>query len=137
MNDKKNKVYLILGILYCLLFGYLLFAAPFRKDTYTEVNLIPFKILFEEIKLVFTTPPSTEYIVYTLGAFFGNLFLLIPIPLLFKLKLRQWKLWGFVILVPLSLELLQYIFQVGSADVDDVVLNATGAYFGAVIARKR
>lgn len=136
MIKDKNIFLFSLGVIYCLVFGYLLFAAPFRADTYTEINIVPFNTLYQDIQLAIMSPPSTQYVLFTFGAFLGNLFLLFPVPTLFQFSLKTKKLWFFALGIPILLELIQYAFQVGSADIDDVILNSTGAFLGARITRK-
>ena len=131
---EKTRIYI--GIVYVLLFIYLLFFATFRADTNTEINFIPFKTLFAEFKLVLTAPTSIEYNAYVIGGLFGNILLLFPIPIFFKLDFKGYRMWLFVIIIPLFIELMQYLLQVGSADIDDVILNAFGCWLGFKLSKR-
>ena len=64
---------------------------------------------------------------------FGNILLFIPFSIIllttFKInKLKLILLWA--ALLSTSIEVTQYIFQVGFPDIDDVILNVTGAAIG-------
>lgn len=64
---------------------------------------------------------------------FGNIILFIPFSLIlitaFKLsKLKFIILWA--ILLSTTIEIIQYIFHVGFPDIDDLILNVTGAVIG-------
>lgn len=63
----------------------------------------------------------------------GNIVAFIPLPFIGK----SWGLHGnklakilAALLIPGSIEITQYIFQVGVASVDDVMLNALGFWIG-------
>ena len=63
----------------------------------------------------------------------GNIILFIPIPfvLAWYFKMNRFLpilFTGF--LISLSIELLQYIFDVGVADIDDIILNTLGTFAG-------
>lgn len=136
MSFANKKIRFTIGVIYCICFIYLLFFATFRQGTNTDVNLIPFRTAYQDIKLFFTGSPSLHYIAFTLGTILGNFFLLLPIPILFDLHWSGIKKWGLIILLPILIEAIQYYFQVGSADMDDVILNALGFATGFWLRKK-
>lgn len=135
---------LLQGLLYLLFAGYVLVALQFilfktipitdvfrsRPVSLRSVNLIP----FSTISALFTD--DTVGIIRLLQNIAGNIVLFIPLgifvsyaaakrPFRFKISL----LAG----VTLSLELIQYVFALGSSDIDDMLLNLAGGLLGMSI----
>ncbi|UKN00513.1 VanZ family protein [Paracrocinitomix mangrovi] len=139
MKSLNDKTRFIVGIIYVFFFIYLLFFAPFRHNTLTEVNLIPFKTTAEQLSPFFNSNDtvSVEYFLYICLMIFGNLLFLLPIPILFQLDWKGTKKWAAIILLPIIIELIQYFFQVGSADIDDIIFNSTGFALGFWLRKKR
>jgi len=107
------------------------FARRRRHTTYNELNLIPFKNII----------PETESI-HDFGSLnynsnlIGNILIFIPFSfiLIEGFKLRKFStviLTTFI--ASFTVELLQYIFKVGVADINDIILNTTGAGIGYFI----
>lgn len=93
------------------------------------VNLIPFQTIDQIYITGFVKGYVSAY--YMLFNLLGNIFAFMPfaffLPLFFK-KQRKWYVFlptvlGVVILIEAS----QFLFMVGSCDVDDVILNVGGA----------
>ena len=137
-----NKKWLlkIAGGLYLLLLIYLLFLAPFRTDTHTGLNLIPFNS-HDEFAAMFR--PSMFF--YWLVNVPGNVIAFYPIPFIFYLfwasSARLLIAILLSLLVPISIEFTQYITKTGFANIDDVILNCSGYCAGClhlnVIRRKK
>ena len=67
----------------------------------------------------------------------GNLFLLTPLGIILKTKIKnrkQFILVSFIILF--SIETTQLFLKVGSFDIDDVLLNSLGLFVGYLIYKK-
>lgn len=66
----------------------------------------------------------------------GNILLFSPLPF-FLASLVQLKTFTKIILISLlaslSIELVQFCFRIGVADIDDVLLNVSGAAFGCLL----
>ncbi|MCJ7755444.1 MAG: VanZ family protein, partial [Thermoanaerobaculales bacterium] len=92
-------------------------------DWHGRFSLIPFASI---IQLVRDTSVTTAF--YNIA---GNLFLLAPLgillPLLFKQLRRPWSLIWRVAVVSASIEIVQLMTNARAVDVDDVILNTTGA----------
>ncbi|WP_168121348.1 VanZ family protein [Paenibacillus sp. HB172176] len=71
---------------------------------------------------------------------FGNLVLFIPIgiflPLLNTRFARSLSLVAVCIVIIFFVEMLQMLFKVGSFDIDDILLNTIGAWFGLLLTRR-
>ena len=94
-----------------------------RVQTKERINLQPF-LMFKQFQLA-----STQVI--------GNLVMLLPlgiyIPLLFPGLSGFFRVFIICLSVSISIELMQLITSVRSTDIDDVVLNTSGAVIGYVI----
>ena len=128
---KGNSLRSILGGFYALLLIYLLLFAGFREGTNTDVHLIPFETTSELI--IDHTRQAVWYLFFSI---LGNLFIFLPFPFLFRMKWHGWSSFLLIIMIPATAELLQYLLQTGSADVDDVILNATGFGIGFWVRKK-
>ncbi|KOY84039.1 VanZ family protein [Lysinibacillus macroides] len=66
----------------------------------------------------------------------GNLLIFTPmgflLPLLSKKFRKAWSVIGLGFLSSLAVETIQFIFTVGSADIDDLILNTMGAWLGFI-----
>jgi glycopeptide antibiotics resistance protein len=99
-------------------------------------NLVPFYGIAEQIGFILSGENAVRNVIY-LG---GNLVSFAPLgfflPVIFS---KQRKFKGFLITVVLGLiclELAQLMTMRGSFDIDDIILNATGACLGFWILRK-
>jgi len=94
-----------------------------RIHTKERINLHPF-LMFKQFQI-----GSTQVV--------GNLVMLLPlgiyIPLLFSKFSGFLKVFIICLLVSISIELMQLITSVRSTDIDDVILNTSGAIVGYVL----
>jgi glycopeptide antibiotics resistance protein len=96
-----------------------------RIQTKEKINLQPF-LMFKQFQIA-----STQVI--------GNLVMLLPlgiyVPLLFPKLAAFFRVFLFCLLISISIELMQLITYVRSTDIDDVILNTSGAVVGYIIYR--
>ena len=89
-----------------------------------NINLIPFKSIIEPFKGGFT-------ISYILVNIFGNIAALAPmgffLPRLFRPARKLLPFTLITSLVVVFIEFTQFLFTVGSVDIDDLILNVAGA----------
>jgi len=94
-----------------------------RMQTKDKINLQPF-LMFKQFQIA-----STQVI--------GNLVMLLPlgiyIPLLFPRLAGFFKVCIICLSVSVSIELMQLITNARSTDIDDVILNTSGAIVGYII----
>ncbi len=150
MAYKKSKVRkwqysaIILFILYLCGLTYFLFFAPFLGRTGDEIfylnglplyggyNLEPFKI----IRLFVVNIDIVPFHMFFLNIF-GNILCFMPFGFLLKAATgNKLPLWGCVLAATGTsavFEFLQYFFVVGVGDIDDVILNTTGAILGFLV----
>lgn len=129
INEKKKilKLYMLLYLI--IMMGFVF--ANFRTNVYTEerimtyeVNLIPFKSIFNLIN----NELGLNFGIYNIV---GNFLMLTPFAILLPAISDKFKkticFLISVILISFSIEILQYIFNIGSFDIDDIILNCIGA----------
>ena len=123
---------------YFTILSYLVFFAKRRREQNNDyrVNFIPIK---NTINTFLTMSMTDRFEVYNFYQnLFGNIILFIPFSLILikalKLsKLRFIILWA--VLLSTTIEITQYIFHVGFPDIDDLILNVTGAVIGFFLYR--
>ena len=100
----------------------------FQNYIRNSFNIIPFKTILNYI-MNFNSLLSTHTIFYNL---FGNLICLMPLgfflPILFPKQRKTKKFLITITLFVLVVELLQFLTLSGSCDIDDIILNVSGAF---------
>lgn len=133
----SRKLILTISIVYFIALIYLLFFAFFRANTTTEVNLIPFKNIYTLTVYTFTSGHGIwHWIVNIPGNIIAFIPMALPIFLIRKSSKISLSLILFILILPISIESLQFVFQSGSADIDDVILNVFGIFCGIFIFKK-
>lgn len=135
-NKKQRIGNWIIFILYLMILFYFLFFAEMlgRGEISGEYryNLIPFK----EISRFWKYQDTVGFEVMFLNIF-GNILAFVPFGFFVsRLSKKGGNLFfGTLMGLELSLlvELCQLIFRIGSFDVDDILLNTLGAFFGYLI----
>ncbi len=117
---------------YFSILSYIVFFAPRRRLIHYnyEIYFFPLKNTIN----TYLTLPNDKYEIYNFYInLFGNVLLFIPLSFIlitvFKVeKLKYVILIG--ILLSVFIEFMQYAFQIGLADIDDVILNSMGTIVG-------
>ena len=116
--------YYIVALLYC----FVICRTPSAERE--APNLIPFNTL----KWTFFSG-LIDY--ERLILFFGNIAIFLPLGFLMYEHLRTGKkriiLFLFPVVLSSSIEISQYVFNMGNPDVDDVILNVLGFYLGFLL----
>ncbi|MBE5968254.1 MAG: VanZ family protein [Lachnospiraceae bacterium] len=100
-----------------------------REFGFWNINLYPFKTTLSYIRRVKKSSISIMYVIEHLA---GNVIAFLPmgffIPLLTRHKLLYSMLicLGIIVLI----EVIQFVFMIGYADVDDIILNMLGCFAG-------
>lgn len=138
VNIKKIKNKNLLKtafFIYCLFLITVLFLCRIHKSGARNLNLIPFYTI-NRYFLAYKNNNINNFLFYI--NIIGNLLLFVPmgifIPLLFKNKIKnffQFFLLSFLIIV--LIEIIQFITCTGTADIDDVILNQSGAFISYII----
>lgn len=126
-----------MAILYWAILVYLLFFAFYRAGTNTKVNLVPFKSITELTYNIFIIGNDWKHWVLNI---FGNIVVFIPVISSIKIfanrKISFPVAFLIALILPLLIEFAQFIFQIGSADIDDIILNCIGILCGFFITKK-
>lgn len=144
MKSKTFRTVLfVLFIIYSLYLFYLLFLQRlgyyciyfynryglFSREHFYSCNLIPFKTIGEYIALI----SKGRLVRISIINIFGNLVAFAPmgvfVPLLFRSRTARsfWRFTLLFFLVICAVEVLQFLTFTGSLDVDDLILNLSGA----------
>ena len=127
------------GLFYFVILFYIFFLARRRPHPTLflhrePVNFIPLIYKLNTIAVYRALSPPDKWLFLT--DLFGNIALFMPLPFflvfIFHINsLQKTILVAFIISV--CIELTQFIFSIGVADIDDIILNTIGAIFGGVI----
>lgn len=94
------------------------------------VNLVPLRSIYHVYIKGFLGGYVNAY--YTLLNLLGNIFALMPLafflPYFFPAQKKWYLFLPTVLLTVILIEALQYLFMIGSCDIDDLILNAGGAF---------
>lgn len=139
LNIKSNKFKLfayLLFIVYLILLVYMILlksgtaALIARGLTQKSINLIPFRTILGYLS-------GQEGINVSLTNILGNIISFGPlgffIPLLFNENKGIFKTFIISFLVSFVFEFAQYQFNLGSCDIDDLILNILGAILGFIV----
>ncbi len=145
-QNKNNRITraVLWGLfaVYCGILVWMLYLSRDYRGGYTFgeyisrfSNFIPFKTVFHYAKIAATG--SFEFIGLFLWNIMGNLVMLLPLgavlPCLFRRIDRFWKVVITVTITVILIELAQLILRVGVVDIDDLILNLSGAMIGYAI----
>lgn len=127
-------LYLLFGVYVMLMAQIILFKTmPLdsmfheRLNTLRGVNIIPFRTIGQFLVQGAMDPGR---LMENIG---GNILIFIPMGLFVAFVARRWLFWGqiaVVLGVSVFFEVSQYVFALGSSDIDDVLLNITGGVLG-------
>lgn len=119
---------------YLLLLVYLTFFSQFygRTIVHRSINIIPMRTILEFLTCEYGTKAVITNLAGNIAAFMPMGFLL---PIVFIRFYKLDKVLIAALLASLIVEILQYAAGVGASDIDDVILNVTGAILGYCIYR--
>lgn len=147
---KLDRVFFVKGVIICLFLLYTLMVIDFTlindnfgrnisniflankgeiaKYFLEKTNIIPFATVKLFINAYKNDSLDTIVVIENI---LGNLFVFMPfaflVPQVFKMINSTLKFLCFISLVVLGIEILQFVFLTGSADIDDFILNIGGA----------
>lgn len=149
MNKHIKRIFNVLFIIYCLALIYVLFLhnsnrAGFEIELFSDshlqmVNLEPFKTINNYIKVLINGNINRDIPIRNL---FVNFILFLPmgimLPIISEKKFNKfYKFFPFMVLLVILVEFMQFITLMGSADIDDVILNTFGACIGYLMTKMR
>lgn len=137
---NKKRIWYALFVLYCIAMAYLLFGRseapagiPYARQLQLRLNLIPFRTLLLQLRLL-TDTARPWLIRHAAVNLLGNVILFIPLGIFLpKLSLRLQGFWKMLLAtagIILLVESVQVLTLLGRCDIDDLILNLTGAAIG-------
>lgn len=136
MNREDDKMKKGLKIIYWLILLFYLFllldTVFFSRDSLRSVNLIPFHSIKEYIMV---DNGFGEYRLVDMNIW-GNVLMFIPLGIYLLVHGKNLSLTKCVLLIigsSVFIEIVQFIFAKGAADIDDVILNSLGGLIGMAI----
>ncbi len=98
---------------------------------FRSINIIPLNSIIDFIKII-----SEGYFTRGFNNIIGNIFVFVPLGYFLTMLFKKTKKLRYTILFSLIFSLiyesLQYFLYLGSADIDDIILNLLGAIIGFV-----
>ena len=130
------KISVSLG--YSSFFVYVLFFARRRRNVSQRIfNIVPLNSTIEDFRNL--TLSNNRELFNFYSNFIGNIILFVPLPwllfFLFQIKSRK-NIFLVTFFSSIAIELIQYIFKRGVADIDDIFLNSFGALIGLIFIKK-
>ncbi|WP_407269877.1 VanZ family protein [Radiobacillus sp. PE A8.2] len=129
---KSLKIIILLAFIgYVMVLAYLLFFSQYRNSVQGIVayNIIP----FQSISRYLDNFNGFSFRLMT-DNFFGNMLAFYPmgllLPVLIKRLRNVFSMTGIAFTFSFLVECLQFLFRLGAFDVDDMILNTTGAVVG-------
>lgn len=141
MIEKKKTARVILWIVfltYCAALAYILafnrpmnFNVSFGAYISEHSNFIPFKVIFHYSSIAKKFPML--FVMNILGNFVIFMPFAVFLPCIFRKVDRFWKVTVITCVTVATVECTQLLLRVGTIDVDDFILNVSGAMLGYVI----
>lgn len=132
--------------IYCIAMFFLLFVRrkfdigrSYREEVKMSINLIPFRSIYENL-LYIINGTNGFMIRHSAVNLLGNAVMFMPcgffIPRLFERFRRFGKFICLSLGILLSVEIIQVLTLRGSFDIDDIILNISGAVIGFLLSKK-
>lgn len=128
-----NKIIFVLFIIYCVVLGFVLFYPGLHHPSafVRSYNLVPFATICEMFTRLANQTINTDIVINNIAV---NIAMFIPmgmaLPVLFRRTRKLWKVILISFLVTFFAETIQYILNLGSFDIDDIILNVLGGALG-------
>jgi len=137
--EHKRNIHLLFGA-YCLLMLWLLFGReeapaglPYSQQLLMRLNVIPFRTLGRLLRLL-TDTDRPWLIRFSVINLLGNVVLFIPLGIFLPKLWKKLRSFPGVLLatagIITAVEIAQMLTLLGRCDVDDLILNITGAAIG-------
>ncbi len=99
-----------------------------------KMQLMPFQNTVRELRTTMQFEFTSRYWLVFMENFAGNILMFIPFGfLLAALGKPGLRIVLFAAFTSVFIELMQYFFHVGVCDVDDIILNSSGAFLGFLL----
>ncbi len=144
-KDTRKKIVRVISIVYAALMFYFLFlrngfniGGSYWEHLAMNINLVPLNTIKQMVYLIVNVS-NPHLFLYAVINLLGNVIGFIPFGILMPCLLKQSqsikKFLLYTIGVIIAIELVQLFSLRGSCDIDDLILNTTGALIGYVLWR--
>lgn len=143
-NEIKRKIIIVAELVFLFMYGIVVFALVFggirirvlgHQSNQSLIdyirfncNFIPFKTIFYYVTCFFSEEINRSIVIENLV---GNFMMFMPTGLLFPAIFTKQKKWFCflitIVLILIGIEVVQLVFRLGTFDIDDFILNMTGA----------
>ena len=132
----RKLVFFILLIAYALIMVLLLFFIGRTQRNFSDISLVPFETTKKFFGLLRSDIFKDRW--FAAKNLAGNILMFIPLgflpPMIWKSMRKPWICLPVCAAVILLIETVQYFTRLGTADIDDLMLNMIGAGAGFAIA---
>lgn len=123
------------SVMYCFFLAYITFFSDWRQEQKNYRELANFKLLKRLTHKLFNfNVMHRNGQVEILQEIFGNILMFVPLPfmifVLISQDLTKWQCALLIFITTLFIEIIQFVFNIGVFDVDDIFLNFTGGVIG-------
>ncbi len=131
----KNIIRFV-SLIYLSVLFYIVFIQGERHQLLSwrkRINIMPIKSL---IRFYQTNPHVSRFYFIFFAETFGNILLFFPFGFLFKCLYPQKRFQAIVLyglMLSIGIEVTQLLFQIGICDIDDIILNVSGAAAGVFV----
>ncbi len=146
MKSNKSKFLWLLFGVYCIAMFFILFVRrkvdfgfPYWEQVRMRMNLVPFRSIRKNVYYIIQG--TDNYMMRNaLFNLLGNFAMFMPYGFCFPRLFERFRRFGMFILlsvgVLLSVESIQVLTLRGSFDIDDIILNMSGALIGFLLSKK-
>jgi len=138
LNFKYKTLLRFFSVSYFTLLLYLVFLVGRRHgliDFRSRISLIPFQQKIDFLRYNGNNDIQSQFDFYS--DIIGNVVMFIPFPFAFLwLGSRRYSnriFFVLLIIFTFSIEIIQYVFNIGVCDIDDIILNITGGFLGLLL----
>jgi len=135
MRNYKGTIKFISIVLFIIYLSFLIYSTFFDsfygRDVFRRhINIVPFKTIIKFL----TSSSDYDLIVINIV---GNVVAFMPmgffLPIIFTRLKSVLRIFLVSLVATLSIEIFQYVFGVGTSDIDDVILNVFGGIMGYLV----
>lgn len=143
-KEIKRKIIIVAELVFLFMYGIIVFALVFggfrvmrfgHQNTQSFIdyirfncNFVPFKTIFYYVGCFFSGQINRSIVIENLV---GNFMMFMPAGFLFPAIFTKQRKWFYFLITIASIliviEIVQLVFRLGTFDIDDFILNMTGA----------
>lgn len=139
MSTNKEKICNIILVGTSIIYFFIMIDCLFLKKDYSletlfsdrKINIIPLKTLAEYINYICTN--NTKKIIEAKNNLIGNVVIFFPLGIYLSLLKNIKHPLISVVFFSFTAEIIQFTFNLGIFDIDDIILNTIGGAIGIIV----